>query len=110
GERPVLGKTVAEALPEMVDQGFVALLDSVYASGEPFRADGMRVLLQRRAGALPDTRFLDFVYQPVKDAHGNTTDIFVVVNDVSERAAAEEALRLSEERLQLALNASLGVG
>ncbi|NWP00955.1 hybrid sensor histidine kinase/response regulator, partial [Escherichia coli] len=65
---------------------------------------------QRRAGALPDTRFLDFVYQPVKDAHGNTTDIFVVVNDVSERAAAEEALRLSEERLQLALNASLGVG
>ncbi|MBL7439302.1 hybrid sensor histidine kinase/response regulator, partial [Escherichia coli] len=48
GERPVLGKTVAEALPEMVDQGFVALLDSVYASGEPFRADGMRVLLQRR--------------------------------------------------------------
>ena len=110
GGRPVLGRTVAEALPELVDQGFVALLDTVHASGEPFRADGVPVQLQRSADAPPETRFLDFVYQPVKDERGNTTDIFVAANDVSERAAAEEALRRSEEQLQLALNASLGVG
>ncbi len=110
GGRAVLGMTVAEALPEVVEQGFVSLLDSVYASGETFRADGVPVLLQRRAGALPETRFLDFVYQPIKDANGNATDIFVAANDVTERTTAEEALRRSEERLQLALNASLGVG
>ncbi len=33
--RDVVGKTVAEALPEVVEQGFVKLLDRVYASGEP---------------------------------------------------------------------------
>ncbi|MEP9358707.1 PAS domain-containing protein [Sphingomonas sp. KR3-1] len=110
GGRMVLGRTVAEALPEVVEQGFVDLLDSVYAGGEPFRADGVPVLLQRQPGAAPETRFLDFVYQPIKDGNGNTTDIFVAANDVTERAAAEEALRQSEERLQLALNASVGVG
>lgn len=110
GNRPVLGMSVAEALPEVVGQGFVALLDNVYASGETFRADGVPVLLQRRADGPADTRFLDFVYQPIKDANGNTTDIFVAANDVTERTTAEEALRRSEEQLQLALNASLGVG
>jgi len=110
GGRPVLGMTVAEALPEVVEQGFVSLLDSVYTSGEPFRADGVPVLLHRQANAPADTRFLDFVYQPIKDASGNTTDIFVAANDVTERTTAKEALRRSEERLQLALNASLGVG
>jgi PAS domain S-box-containing protein len=53
---------------------------------------------------------LDFVYQPIKDANGETTDIFVLANDVTERATAEAALRASEERLQLALDSSVGVG
>src|SRR6202012_2749213 len=34
GHRDVIGKPVALALPEVVDQGFVELLDSVYSSGQ----------------------------------------------------------------------------
>jgi PAS domain S-box-containing protein len=110
GHRDVLGKSVAEALPEVVEQGFVDLLHQVYRSGETFRAAGTPVLLQRTPGVAPETRLLDFVYHPIKDANGDTTDIFVAANDVTESAAAAEALRRSEERLQLALNASTGIG
>jgi PAS domain S-box-containing protein len=109
GGREVLGKSVAEALPEVVEQGFVELLGRVFETGEAFRADGVPILLQRGSEET-ETRFLDFVYQPIKDAEGTTTDIFVFANDVTERALAEAALRRSEERLQLSLNASLSVG
>lgn len=108
GNRDLVGKTVAEALPEVVEQGFVDLLDNVFASGETFRASGTPVVLERHGVA--ETRLLDFVYQPLKDANGVTTDIFVEANDVTERAMAEAKLRQSEERLQLALDASHGVG
>jgi PAS domain-containing protein len=36
GYRDVIGKPVADALPEVAAQGFVEILDSVYSSGKPF--------------------------------------------------------------------------
>ncbi|MDF7776194.1 PAS domain-containing protein [Sphingomonas sp. AOB5] len=110
GGRDVLGKPLAEALPEVVDQGFIELLDRVRASGVAFRANGTPVQLQRIPGAEPETRVLDFVYQPIKNAGGQTRAIFVEATDVTDRANAEKALRHSQERLQIALDASLGIG
>ncbi|MFN4097957.1 MAG: PAS domain-containing protein, partial [Sphingomonas sp.] len=108
GRRDLIGKTVAQALPEIVEQGFVDLLDQVFSSGTAFRATGRPVRLTR--DGVDQTRMLDFVYQPIKDAAGTTTAIFVEANDVTERVVAEMRLRESEERLQLALDASNGVG
>jgi PAS domain S-box-containing protein len=110
GRREVLGQKLADVLPEVVAQGFVDLLDQVFRSGEAFRASGTAVSLQRTPGADPETRFLDFVYQPIRDADGATIAIFVEAADVTERTRAEEELRRSQERLKLALDASLGVG
>lgn len=98
GHRPVIGRTVAEALPDAVEQGFLTLLDSVYQSGEAFVARSARLALQHRPGGPIDERFVDFVYQPIKDAGGLVTGIFVEGVDVTEREAADTALRTSEAR------------
>ena len=93
GARDVIGKPVAEALPEAAAQGFVQILDSVFASGEPFVGRRMPVRLQRAEGANAEQRYLDFVYQPVRDVDGRTLGIFVEGHDVTEHVESERRLR-----------------
>ncbi len=100
GGRDVVGKTVAEGLPEVVEQGFVDLLDMVYRTGEPFIANGIRASLETPDGALKD-RYLDFVYQPIVEADGTIGGIFVEGVDVTDRTLAQQLLH--ENSLQLAI-------
>jgi len=100
--RDIIGKPLREALPEVVEQGFVDILDRVLATRRPYVGKGERVLLKRRADMAPDERFLDFIYQPVFDENGRPTGVFVQGHDVTEQKAAEDALRESEARFRLA--------
>jgi len=105
GHRDIIGKSLRQALPEIEGQGYFELLDRVFTTGEPFTGRGMRVELQREPGAALSEAFVDFVYQPIRDADGNVSGIFVQGQEVTEakrqeaqRLRAEEALRASEER------------
>ena len=93
GHRNVIGLPVREAVPEIEGQGFLELLDNVLATGEPFVGKDVKIVLQRTPGGIEETRYLDFVYQPIKDESGNVTSIFVEGLDVTERRATEQALR-----------------
>ena len=106
GHRDVIGLAAREALPELECQGFVDLLVRVFATGEAFVGRDVEIMLRRSAGAPAETRYLDFVYQPIKDEAGNVTSIFVEGVDITDRHASEEALRNSEARLHQ-LNADL---
>ena len=106
GHRDVIGLTVREAVPEVERQGFIGLLDSVFATGQAFVGKDVKVALQQSASSPAEARYLDFVFQPIKDAAGNVTSIFVEGIDITDRHRSEEALRASEARLRQ-LNADL---
>jgi PAS domain S-box-containing protein len=93
GHRNVIGLPVREAVPEVEGQGYFELLDKVFTTGEPFVGRDVKIVLQRDPGGIEETRYLDFVYQPIKDEFGNVTSIFVEGLDVTERRATEQALR-----------------
>ncbi|WP_296950938.1 ATP-binding protein [uncultured Massilia sp.] len=93
GHRQVIGKPVRDALPEVVGQGFLELLDRVYRSGEPFVGTALPVRLQREPEGPPEERYIDFVYQPIRDAAGNVTGIFMEGSDVTGRKLVEDELR-----------------
>src|ERR1700722_8770450 len=61
GHRDVVGLTVREAIPEAELQGFIDLLDRVFATGEAFVGKDMELVLQRSAGSPAETRYVDFV-------------------------------------------------
>ncbi|WP_458068755.1 PAS domain-containing protein [Rhodanobacter sp. BL-MT-08] len=101
GGRDVLGKTVAEALPDAVEQGYLHLLDDVYRSGTAFSSTGARYAVHASAQDTIDERYLDFVYQPITDGTGSVTGIFVEGADVTERVRGEQALHSWNETLEL---------
>ncbi|MCC6791471.1 MAG: PAS domain-containing protein [Thermomicrobiales bacterium] len=103
GDRAMIGKCVRDALPEVADQGYIALLDQVYASGVAFEGREQSIRLQRSPGEPPEERFLDFVYQPIADANGAVTGVFVEGVDVTERVLSRKALEANEARLSAAL-------
>ena len=100
GHRDILGKTVAEALPETVAQNYVALLDRVFASGEPYRSSLSTYDMQLEPGGQSVKRYVDFVFQPISDANGTITSIFVDGIDITDRVAAQEAIATSEARFR----------
>ena len=100
GRRDVKGKTVAEALPDAAEQGYVRILDDVFASGLAYRASGARFQARNPDGGPSYTRFVDFVFQPITDASGTVTGIFVDGIDVTDRIVAQEAIRASEAQFR----------
>lgn len=107
GGRDITGQPVLKALPEVAEQGFIDLLDSVYSSGKPYVGSGVQVQLRRGSDGDGENRVVDFVYEPVRDAEGRVDGVFVMATDVTDRARAETALRLAnwqlgEERARLA--------
>src|ERR1700728_1621008 len=88
--RDVLNKPVRVALPEAVEQGYIGILDKVY-QGEPFVGNDFRFQVDAGVGLPPAERFLDFVYQPLREADGHVSGIIVVGVDVTERKKAQDA-------------------
>lgn len=97
GNRNVLGKPLREALPEAAEQGFIDILDRVYQTGEPFVASGLSINIARVPGQPMEERYLDFVYQPMRETDGAISGILVLGVDVTERKRTEAALLQSEK-------------
>ena len=98
GRRDVLGRTMGEVLPEIMAQGLLDNHDRVYRSGEALALTDLPVSLG--AGARNQSvrqRYVDVLYQPVRDPAGAVVGIFTQGTDVTERVLyARELKRLNQ--------------
>jgi len=100
GDRPLLGLPTEQAVPELLPQGLIAMLDEVYRTGEPYEASNLRVQLQRSPDAAPEARYLDLVFIALRDADGAITGLLGHGVDQTHRKVAEIALHDSRERFE----------
>ncbi len=99
GYRDLEGRGVAEALPEVVGQRYMDMLDSVFATGEPVEGQASLVKLQRAPGAAPEDAYVDFVYQPIRESDGRIVGVFVQGHEVTDVVRATERQRLMIDEL-----------
>ena len=99
GDRQVIGRRVADALPDAVAQGYLELLDQVYRSGQAYAADGAQYIVQPGPGSASVERYVDFVYQPITSDAG-VIGVFVQGVDVTARRLSDLALIAREAELR----------
>lgn len=75
--KELLHKSVAEALPEVIEQGYIDILDKVYQTGKTFVGEHTRILLDRYNTGELEELTLSFQYQPLYDEHDSIYGILV---------------------------------
>jgi PAS domain S-box-containing protein len=106
GGRDLLGKSLHEALPELVGQPFHGLMKTVFESGEPFIGRAMVAKLIRRPGGEPEDTYFDYSYSRVNDGLGRPYGIYIHAVNVTEKVMAFQLAAASAERLKAALDAA----
>lgn len=99
GDREVIGKALADALPEIEDQGFIDMLDKVYKTGEPVTGEAMRVMLRRSPDQPMHESFLDFSYDAIRDRDGRIAGVFMQGMDRTESVRHQRHQRLLLDEL-----------
>lgn len=100
GDRPILGRPIAEAMPELAGQPIFDLLDQVYQTGETFYANEMLVQLDHGNEGIKELekRYYNFIYQARYNLADTIDGIFVFAYDVTSLVLARhEVQHLNEE-------------
>ena len=97
GGRNIIGMRSKDILPDVDAQGFVALQDRVYETGEPFVGREMPARVDRTGSGEATEAFFNFVYQPLRNDAGEVYGILSHAVEVTDQVRAR---RLVEEKVE----------
>jgi PAS domain S-box-containing protein len=113
GNRPLVGRTVVEAIPEVMEQGYVSLLQGVLETGEPAILRESLLRFDRMGTGVLEDSWWTFIYAPLRDPQGVVDRVMALCAEVTDQVRArqevEAAWRRAEElsdRLRLAVEVS----
>jgi PAS domain S-box-containing protein len=101
GRGDLIGRDVADVLPELVDQGYVDLLDQVLRTGKPFVGKGVEARLRPTATREGRSILVDVTIRPFLDEQGAVTALVIQGRDLTSERAMLEAARESEDRFRV---------
>ena len=102
GGRDIVGKPYVVAFPEIAGTALEGVLDTVYATGQPFVTHEYHVPLDRRGRGTLEDCYYKFNLEPLRDAQGAVYGMMAVAVDITEHVAARRALeKTTQEREKL---------
>jgi PAS domain S-box-containing protein len=97
-DNSVIGKPLREALPELVGQPFLDILDRIWETGIAYSAKNAEVKLE--VNGYLGTFYFNFTYKPIFDSKGDFYGIINMSTDVTAQVLAQKALEESESKLK----------
>ncbi|OGX92136.1 hypothetical protein BEN49_03645 [Hymenobacter coccineus] len=97
-DRQLTGKSVAEALPETKEAGFLTLLDRVYQTGETFFGQELPMRLAPPDGRPVQQVYYTFTYQAYRE-NDQLAGISIFAFDVTEQVLARQQREAERQQL-----------
>jgi len=100
----IIGKTLRDALPELMLQGFKEIMDNVFKTGERFVSGEIPIDLLRYGQK--QTMFINLTLEALQDGGREITGMMAVAADVTEQVAARKQLKKTTDTLRLSMEAA----
>lgn len=102
--KTILGKKLLEAMPELTDQPYLAILDNVYNTGTMY--EGKESLTYIETNGILKAVYVNFIYKALHDTEGAVYAILCMGYDVTSQVEYKNKLADAEERARLAIEAA----
>lgn len=99
----VLGRSIFDVLPDARQRGLDQVMEKVYETGVPFRANEQPVFLVRHGN--PEIVYQNFVYHPYS-SDGRISGVLVISVNVTEQVNAKHELERAYEQTRLSKEAA----
>ena len=99
--KDIIGKTLAEGVPELTGQHFFKILDDVFTTGKVH--EGKNEVAQLKVNGVLSTYYFNYTYKPIRNAAGEVYGIMNMAVDVTEQVIARKKIEESEKRYNMML-------
>ncbi|MCF0054863.1 PAS domain-containing protein [Dyadobacter sp. CY356] len=103
-DKSVLGKRLMDAVPELIGQPFLGILDQVYTTGKTYvgKSEPAHFMVNGKI----NTSYFDYTFKPLRNAAGEIYAILDMAVDVTSEVLARQALEDSESKLRSVIAAA----
>ena len=106
GRTDLIGKTYAEAFPELAETELPGILQRVYATGQRYVSPETLVRLAVAGTTTLKDHHFEFSLEPMRDAAGRVQGLLAVATDVTAQVQARQFLERSSDERQALLVAA----
>ena len=96
GDRPLVGKSLLEAIPELKGQAFYGMIKKVFETGEAAVEHEMLAKIVRKKDGPLEDRYFDFTYVQIIDPDGNPYGVYDHAVDVTDRVVGRTQLQAAK--------------
>ena len=98
----VIGKTLADVVPELKEQPFLKILDEVFTTGKAY--EGKNEFAQLQINGALSNHYFDYTFKPIRNAAGEVYGIINMAVDVTEQVLARKKIEESEKQFRVLTN------